>query len=107
MDTPASHARPAVTMAVVMRKVALASRWQPWKWELEAVWPDLGEFGAVPMCLEQDEHGARWVYPGFGVELFHDQGEGYYLNLTSTHPAGSCTGACRKMYLRTKRGPCR
>ncbi len=88
MDTPAPAppARPAVTMAVVMRRVALASRWQPWKWELDAVWPDLGEFGTVPMCLEQDEHGARWLYPGFEVVLFHDQGEGYYLNLTSTQP---------------------
>jgi len=89
MDTPAlplPQSRPSVTMAVVMRKVVLASRWQPWKWELDDVWPDLGEFGSAPMCLEQDEHGARWLYPGFEVELFRDQGEGYYLNLTSTTP---------------------
>jgi hypothetical protein len=86
MQTPAvsvPQARPAITMAVVVRKVALASRWQPWKWELDAVLPDLGEFGTAPMCLVQDEHGARWLYPGFEVV---DQGEGYYLNLTSTTP---------------------
>ncbi|KWR90115.1 DUF3305 domain-containing protein [Cupriavidus sp. IDO] len=89
METPAApvpEGRPAVTMAVVMRKVPLASRWQPWKWELDAVLPDLGEFGTAPMCLEQDEHGARWLYPGFEVALFRDQGEGYYLNLTSITP---------------------
>ncbi|MES2010645.1 MAG: DUF3305 domain-containing protein [Pseudomonadota bacterium] len=98
MDTPADSAagnpapgavpagRPGVTMAVVMRRVPLASRWQPWKWELDAVLPDLGEFGAVPHCLAQDEHGARWLYPGYAVTLFRDEAEGYYLNLTSTAP---------------------
>lgn len=83
---PAPADRPAVTMAVVMRRVALASRWQPWKWELEAVLPDLGEFGGDVQCLQDDEQGARWLYPGFEVVLFRDQAEGYYLNLTSAHP---------------------
>lgn len=78
--------RPAVRMAVVMRKVPLASRWQPWKWELDAVLPDLGEFGAQPLCLHRDDSGARWLFAGFGVELFRDQAEGYYLNLTSSAP---------------------
>ncbi|QBY54060.1 DUF3305 domain-containing protein [Cupriavidus oxalaticus] len=85
-QSPPPGARPVVTMAVVMRKVALANRWQPWKWQLDAVLPDLGEFGTHAVCLEHDEHGARWLYPGFEVELFRDQGEGYYLNLTSTTP---------------------
>jgi len=78
--------RPSVTMAVVMRRVALASRWQPWKWELDTVLPDLGEYGAAPMCLDSDEHGAHWIYPGYPVTLYRDEGEGYYLNLTSTTP---------------------
>ncbi|SDC23336.1 Protein of unknown function [Cupriavidus sp. YR651] len=94
MDTPVSSSppdtpppgRPTVTMAVVMRKVALTNRWQPWKWELDAVLPDLGEFGTVPMRLDADSHGARWLYPGYDVTLFRDEGEGYYLNLTSTTP---------------------
>ena len=25
---------------------------------------------------------ARWLHPGFTVELFRDEAEGYYLNLT-------------------------
>lgn len=94
METPASptespdlpSGRPGVTMAVVMRKVALASRWQPWKWELDAVLPDLGEFGREPVRLEQDTHGAHWVFPGYDVTLYRDEGEGYYLNLTATTP---------------------
>lgn len=78
--------RPTVTMAVVMRKVPLANRWQPWKWELDAVLPDLGEYGAAPLRLDADSHGARWLYPGHAVTLYRDEGEGYYLNLTSTTP---------------------
>ncbi|MFC4434302.1 DUF3305 domain-containing protein [Cupriavidus respiraculi] len=84
--TPEPAGRPSVTMAVVMRKVALASRWQPWKWELEAVLPDLGLFGTVPHCLQDDEAGARWLHPGYEVTLFFDQAEGYYLNLSSAAP---------------------
>jgi len=84
-DSPPAG-RPSVTMAVVMRKVPLASRWQPWKWELDAVLPDLGEYGGAPLRLDADSHGARWLYPGFGVTLYRDEGEGYYLNLTSTTP---------------------
>lgn len=78
--------RPSVTMAVVMRRKALASRWQSWKWELDAVLPDLGEFGTEPLPLEQDAHGALWLFPGFEVALFRDQAEGYYLNLSATAP---------------------
>lgn len=83
---PPGGSRPAVTMAVVMRRIALASRWQPWKWELEAVVPDLGAFGTEPHCLHEDDQGARWLYPGYPVELFRDEAEGYYLNLSSTAP---------------------
>ncbi|TWG86465.1 uncharacterized protein DUF3305 [Cupriavidus gilardii J11] len=78
--------RPTVTMAVVMRKVPLANRWQPWKWELEAVLPDLGAFGTQPQCLQDDEQGARWLFPGYEVTLYRDEAEGYFLNLTSAAP---------------------
>ena len=78
--------RPSVTMAVVMRRVALTNRWQPWKWELDAVLPDLGEFGTAPKRLDADEHGEHWAHPGYAVTLYRDEGEGYYLNLTSTAP---------------------
>lgn len=73
-------------MAVVMRKVVLDNRWQPWKWQLDAVLPDLGEFGAAPKLLEQDARRALWVFPGYPVTLYRDEGEGYYLNLTSQAP---------------------
>ncbi len=85
-DLPSPAGRPTVTMAVVMRKVALANRWQPWKWELDAVLPDLGEFGSEPVRLEQDTHGAHWLFPGYTVTLYRDEGEGYYLNLTASAP---------------------
>lgn len=85
-DHPPDMPRPTVTMAVVMRKVPLASRWQPWKWELEAVVPDLGAFGGEPQCLQDDEAGARWLHPGYEVTLYRDEAEGYYLNLTSAAP---------------------
>jgi len=34
----------------------------------------------------EDAERAQWLYPGFRLELFHDEAEGYYLNLNSPQP---------------------
>ena len=39
-------------------------------------------FGDAARLLHDDGKRARWLHPGFSVELFRDEGEGYYLNLT-------------------------
>ncbi len=73
-------------VAVIMRRERLANRWQPWRWTLEAVVPDEPAFGAEPRRLVRDESGERWLHPGFTVELFRDDAEGYYLNVTTPAP---------------------
>jgi len=78
--------RPAVDVAVILRKVRTASRWQAWKWELEDVVPQEEAFGSEPRRLYRGEDGERWLHPGFRVELFRDDAEGYYLNLTTPAP---------------------
>ena len=67
------------------------SRWQPWRWVLHDVLghdvtPHEEHFGLVPKCLRQTEDEQLWLHPGFTVELFKDDPEGYYLNLTSPDP---------------------
>ena len=78
--------KPGVTVAVILRKVATSSRWQPWRWELAEVVPNEPAFGTEPRRLHQGEDGESWLHPGLLVELFRDEGEGYYLNFTSPAP---------------------
>ncbi|MBB6590640.1 DUF3305 domain-containing protein [Ralstonia solanacearum] len=89
MDTPAEPLpteRPSVRMAVVLCRRPTGNRWQPFQWRLEAVVPDLGEFGIAPRCLDRTDALERWLTPGFDVTLFHDEAEGYYLNATAVAP---------------------
>ncbi|GAB3654137.1 DUF3305 domain-containing protein [Ramlibacter alkalitolerans] len=78
--------RPSIDVAVIMRKVRTSSRWQEWRWELEDVVENEETFGAEPRLLHRDAAGERWLHPGFPVELFRTDGEGYFLNLSSPAP---------------------
>ncbi len=78
--------RPAVVVAVVMRRERIANRWQPWRWSLADVVPHEDSFGTQPRLLLEDENETRWLHPGFTVELFLGDAEGYYLNVTTEQP---------------------
>jgi hypothetical protein len=78
--------RPGVDVAVVMRKLRTQNRWVPWKWELADVVRNEASFGSEPRLLERSDEGERWLHPGFRVDLFRDDGEGYFLNVTTPTP---------------------
>lgn len=69
-----------------MRKERLNSPWQPWRWVLEDVVESQSAFGAEPRMLFRSEDQERWLHPGFPVELFRDDAEGYYLNASTPAP---------------------
>lgn len=80
---------PSLQVAVVMRKLRITgpmSQWQPWRWELADVVLQETGFGEAPRLLRKDEDGEQWLHPGFTVELFRDDAEGYYLNATTPAP---------------------
>lgn len=81
--------RPFIEVAVVMRRERTcgpSSHWQPWRWALaEVVAQDAG-FGSVPRLLYKDDNEERWLHPGYRVELFKDDAQGYYLNCTTEAP---------------------
>ncbi len=85
METQTS-ARPSLRVAVVMRRVRLASRWQPWRWELADVLPHEQAYGTEPRLLLDTDEEQRWLHPDFAVELFRDDAEGYYLNASTPAP---------------------
>ncbi len=79
----------SMPVAVVMRRratVGAAARWQAWRWELADVVPDHDGFGDRARKLFETEHEQRWLHPGYHVELFTDDAEGYYLNVTTAAP---------------------
>lgn len=79
--------RPSVEVAVVMRRERIANRWQPWRWTLADVVPHEPGFGTAPRLLLKNDDEERWLHPAFKVELFRDDVEGYYLNVTTAAPA--------------------
>ncbi len=80
-----SH-RPHLDVAVIMRRERLDNRWQPWRWSLAEVVPHEDAFGTEPRLLVDDAAEQRWLHPGFRVELFRDDAEGYFLNATTPAP---------------------
>jgi hypothetical protein len=80
-----SEPRPAVPVAVVMEREAHPNRWEEWRHRVVDVVVDEG-FGVDARALRDDGRVRRTLHPGYIVELFRDEGEGYYLNLTSGAP---------------------
>ena len=82
-------ARPELKVAVVMRRQRITGpmrRWQQWRWVLADVVPDELGFGSAARLLYHSDNEQRWLHPGYAVELFADDVEGYYLNLSTSAP---------------------
>jgi len=99
--------RPSLDVSVVMRLEPVAgpmARWQPWRWVLCDVIPEGEprvllpgtEAAQVPLPEEVQPlspgeggpapSGRFWLHRGHRVELFRDDAEGHFLNLTSPNP---------------------
>ncbi len=61
-------------------------RWQEWRWVLAEVLAQEEGFGTLPRRLRKSDDEERWLHPGFRVELFKDDAEGYYLNASTPAP---------------------
>jgi hypothetical protein len=75
----------ALTIAVVMQRLPLASRWQPCQWKPIEVIADSARPGGA-RCLRDDPADTRWLFPGFELKLYRDEAEGYFLNIDSPAP---------------------
>lgn len=84
MDTASPPLAGHRACAVLMERKVLANRWASESWRPLAVVPD--EPGAPRELGTTDDGATLWLHPGFRVELFTDEAEGYYLNLTASTP---------------------
>jgi len=80
------QSRPSLNAAVVIERQKNPSRWEDWGFRIADVVVDDGQFGKVARVLRDDGRIATIVHPGLPVTLFKDEGEGYYLNLSSGQP---------------------
>jgi len=68
-----------------MERIAINNRWQSEKWQLAGVLPD--DRGAhEPRILLEREGLLQKIHPGYSLVIYPDEGEGYYLNITSPEP---------------------
>lgn len=84
-----STLRPALEVAVIMRHERIQgpmSQWQTWRWVLDDVIAQEDDFGTMPRLLYKSDNEERWLHPGYSVELFTDDAEGYYLNASTSAP---------------------
>jgi len=73
-------------VAVVIERQRQPNAWEAWRFRIAEVVIDEGGFGDAPRLLRDDGRTASTLYPGLSVTLHRDEGEGYYLNLTSGAP---------------------
>ena len=80
--------------AVLMRKQFVDNPWISYRWAPQEVMPDFGQFTnavsaenkIVGQFLGRDDQGESWLFTGYELNLFPDEGEDYYLNLSATQP---------------------
>lgn len=79
--------------AVLMRKQNIDNPWVSYRWVPQEVLPDFGQFNNNPsnsiagQFLGRDAEGESWLFTGYELDLFPDEAEGYYLNVSATTPS--------------------
>ena len=69
-----------------MEREAAPNQWQDWRFRIAEVVPHEEVFGTEMRVLRDDGRLQRTLHPGFRLELFRDEAEGYHLNLASHAP---------------------
>jgi len=82
----AAPSRPAITVAVVIERERAPNQYEDWRFRVVEVVPNEEAFGSAPRVLRDDGMVQRTLHPGFVVELFRDQAQGYHLNLVTGAP---------------------
>jgi hypothetical protein len=79
--------------AVLMRKQNIDNPWVSYRWVPQEVLPDFGQFNSnqsnsiAGQFLGRDADGESWLFTGYELDLFPDEAEGYYLNVSATTPS--------------------
>ena len=78
--------RPSIRVAVVIDRETAPNQWEAWRFRVVDVVQHEDAFGTIARVLRDDGQQQRRLHPNFTLELFADEAEGYYLNLSSGAP---------------------
>ena len=81
MDVPTR-----LQVAVLIETQRQPNAWEAWRFRIDDVVPDEGQFGSSPRVLRDDGRQLLRLHPGLQVALHRDEAEGYYLNVSSGAP---------------------
>jgi hypothetical protein len=73
-------------VCVVMRRRALDNRWSSELWEAVEILPGSARDDPGPLSAIQLGKADHWLHAGLALELFRDEAENYYLNVSATEP---------------------
>jgi hypothetical protein len=73
-------------VGVVMRRRELDNRWASESWEAVEIVPDEPRDDSIPRPASATGMEGHWLHPGFTLELFRDEAENYYLNVSAAEP---------------------
>lgn len=76
----------AIRIGVVMQRLPISSRWQPFQWRPMEIVGGVMLPGDGARCLRDDPADTRWLFGGFDIRLYSDEAEGYFLNIGSPAP---------------------
>ena len=76
--------RPSKSIAVILERIPVQSRWESERWELAGVVPDIG---GETRTIDKGEGREQRFFPGVELVLYRDEAEGYYLNSSSAEPS--------------------
>lgn len=76
----------AFPIAVVMERRRLDNRWVDEAWEAVGIVPAFGENPATTRALVTETDRDQYLVGGFTLELFRDEADNYFLNLSSPVP---------------------
>lgn len=73
-------------IAVVMERRRLVNRWVDEAWEAVGVLPSFDDRAVVTRQIVAESDRDQYLVGGFVLELFRDEVEGYFVNLSSAIP---------------------
>src|SRR5688500_2203811 len=73
-------------VAVLIEEQREPNAWEAWRFRIEDVVLDEGQYGTASRVLRDDGRNLLRLHPGLAVPLHRDEAEGYYLHLSPGAP---------------------
>lgn len=76
----------SLLVTVIMERRQLNSRWRSEEWQACGVVLESGDGDPEARVIFDDGRLQRVLHPGFSVDLYRDEAENYWLNVSATEP---------------------